>query len=157
MIKANPSHTSIELDTLVTGEYMPPPEVSFGEVVEESINFNSGALVESLKENKHFKSVRSLDATNVVKNDVKMPPPKPCGFFCRNQIVVSVLVFSAFIYLIVSCLLKRGSKKYSNELQEPNRKPNKNDRPQQNYQSVPQRQSQRHQSRSHNNYNAPGF
>jgi len=110
--------SSVVIDTIVTGEYQPPPDVNFDVVVEESINEESEIMIKKLKEDVFFQQLSGINAiaeAEVVKDtslqDSSLQNVGRCdNFFCvggKQVLVGSAATLIVFLVICATCCLGR--------------------------------------------------
>ena len=112
--------SSIEIETAVTGVYLPPPEVTFEEVVEESINDQPEVFVHRLKNSELFVDISSVNAVSFIRYfptsspTISFDPHGKCGksmctSMLRFYVLVSVIMGGVFIIWALHVSLSRVS------------------------------------------------
>jgi len=115
--------SAVVVDTIVTGEYQPPPYVDFDSVVEESINEESEMMINKLKEHVFFEKVSGINTISEaeiahntsVHNDNR--EQIGCGnVYCpggKEVFLGSAGLLITFLMLFVTCCFGREKDPYA--------------------------------------------
>jgi len=115
--------SAVVVDTIVTGEYQPPPYVDFDSVVEESINEESEMMINNLKEHVFFEKVSGINTISEaeiahntsVHNDNR--EQIGCGnVYCpggKEVFLGSAGLLIIFLMLFVTCCFGREKDPYA--------------------------------------------
>ena len=103
--------SSIEIDLLITGEYIPPPEAKMDEAIDDSINKAPEMFIQRLKENVHvLKDVKEVGVVSV-ETTPRIAKEEECsGISCINPIIL-VLICGLGIFFVGITVLYTDKKR----------------------------------------------